>query len=280
MWDTGGISDGEGNTGRFASSHHRKSRNRKHRLHHHRRFPEGVWSAGALWGTAKAKGLGSGMGASPASSDCGNENVRSQECSTDTEHVRSRPGSAWDAQRPEERLRRTALPRPQTPLATRRDITPQPGGSPLSDVPRLPAPHAQASGSPTHSQHGYDRSIKTRDQALNRHTRSLPQRPPPTSPRSAGSDLSSLPPSLRAAPQPHARPSAGTRGHFPARETFPRRPPTPRRAPAAAARVAVGPRPAPTVRGASEGGSAEAAVTGERAPFLQSGPLKTPLMPR
>lgn len=87
--------------------------------------------------------------------------------------------------------------------------------------------------------------------------------------------LSSLPPCGAAAPR---LPLRGTRGRFPARETFPRCPPTPRRAPTA--RVAVDPRPAPTVRGTSEGGSAEAAVTGERAPFLQSGPLKTPLMPR
>lgn len=64
----------------------------------------------------------------------------------------------------------------------------------------------------------------------------------------------------RAEPR-RAAPAAPLRGH-----------PRPRAHPSA--------RTAPTVRGASEGGSEEVAVTGERAPFLQSGPLKTPLMPR
>lgn len=172
------------------------------------------------------------------------------------------PNASRDPQGHHTAARRlTALGRPQT------SRTPCPGFGLPDTQPARVRPQHQNPGPGTESPHSKPSPAASPNFPAERRQRPfLP---------------ASLPPCGAAAPRPPLR---GDPRPLPRSRNFSTPPthpaPRSRRAPAAAARVAVGPRPAPTVRGASEGGSAEAAVTGERAPFLQSGPLKTPLMPR
>lgn len=205
------------------------------------------------------------------------------------------PGGFWGAATTLGRRRRVSVapapqghldhgtsPRaPRCPAATRGDRPQQPGGSgPDGTFPKLPhAPLRVGALRAAHStpKAGVHPSLKPAR---------FPRPPQPPNPCQG-----TKPPLLEhpSPAEPLQRPLLGREpplGATPAPlspraphgETFRSLPPrTPR--PRAPVRPPP-PGPAPTVRGAREGGSEEVDVTGERAPFLRSGPLKTPLMPR